>query len=84
MRTVSVPRELPIDLWTLSTANKRSISASLVREGSIVTLAWFVDGGVEGVEDFDSWDDALEHADAVRRMFLRWGPDEQGLAAARP
>ena len=75
MRTAIVRPDFPIDLWTVATPDERSVSATLVREGRTVTLAWFVDGGVEGVEDFENRDEALRHADAVRQMYLRWGTD---------
>jgi len=56
----------PTDLWTIHTPDNHTVRAMLVPRGSEVALVWFVDGKVEGAEDFEDWDAALRRAGELR------------------
>jgi len=61
----------PTTLWTLRTPQRQMARATLIPQGTLVILAWFLDDQPEGAEDFTDWEAALRRAEGLRAMFQR-------------
>jgi hypothetical protein len=64
-----VPDLRPTTLWTLRTPAGQIARATLIPQGTLVTLAWFLDDRPEGAEDFTDWAAAMRRAGEVRMSF---------------
>ncbi len=60
----------PTDLWTVSTPDGHQVRATLIPQGRMLILAWFIDDKPEGAEDFGDWDAAMRRAGELRMAFL--------------
>jgi hypothetical protein len=62
----ATPDMRPTDLWTLANPGGHRARATLLPQGKMIILAWFVDDKPEGVEDFTDWDAAMRRAGELR------------------
>jgi hypothetical protein len=62
--------EEPFEAWRCILADGRTARATVVPQGGVVLVIWFVDERFEGGETHPSWSTAVTRAGVIRQLLM--------------